>query len=152
SSNGDETYRGAAAALLDVKNGTAGQHANTEQSAPYHAAYAKALAQAQAQSNAGATAFGSKTDLNSALGQFGNNQALSDTFAQGYNDASDGYNDAQKDANMSSTHSTNGDKDEVYRGAADAFNAVSRGDNPTPDASQTNAAYLAAFSRAKNQA
>ncbi|KPN83818.1 hypothetical protein RZ77_06650 [Apilactobacillus kunkeei] len=152
SSNGDETYRGAAAALLDVKNGTAGQHANTEQSAPYQAAYAKALAQAQAQSNAGATAFGSKTDLNSALGQFGNNQALSDTFAKGYNDASDGYNDAQKDANMSSTHSTNGDKDEVYRGAADAFNAVSRGDNPTPDASQTNAAYLAAFSRAKDQA
>ncbi|CAI2668448.1 hypothetical protein AKUH4B503X_02110 [Apilactobacillus kunkeei] len=152
SSNGDETYRGAAAALLDVKNGTAGQHANTEQSSPYQAAYAKALAQAQAQSNAGATAFGSKTDLNSALGQFGNNQALSDTFAKGYNDASDGYNDAQKDANMSSTHSTNGDKDEVYRGAADAFNAVSRGDNPTPDASQTNAAYLAAFSRAKDQA
>ncbi|MCK8628270.1 DUF5776 domain-containing protein [Apilactobacillus kunkeei] len=152
SSNGDETYRGAAAALLDVKNGTAGQHANTEQSAPYQAAYAKALAQAQAQSNAGATAFGSKTNLNSALGQFGNNQALSDTFAKGYNDASDGYNDAQKDANMSSTHSTNGDKDEVYRGAADAFNAVSRGENPTLDASQTNAAYLASFSRAKDQA
>ncbi|NBI00520.1 hypothetical protein FG111_02780 [Lactobacillus kunkeei] len=151
SSNGDETYRGAAAALLDVKNGTAGQHANAEQSAPYQAAYAKALAQAQAQSNAGATAFGNKTDLNSALGQFGNNQALSDTFAKGYNDASAGYTDAQKDANMSSTHSTNGDKDEVYRGAADAFNAVSRGEKPTPDASQTNAAYLASFSRAKDQ-
>ncbi|MDN2612040.1 DUF5776 domain-containing protein [Apilactobacillus sp. EABW-1NA] len=152
SSNGDETYRGASAALLDVKNGTAGQHANAEQSAPYQAAYAKALAQAQAQSNAGATAFGNNADLNSALGQFGNNQALSDTFAKGYNDASAGYTDAQKDANMSSTHSTNGDKDEVYRGAADAFNAVSRGENPTPDASQTNAAYLASFSRAKDQA
>ncbi|KPN80589.1 hypothetical protein RZ56_01240 [Apilactobacillus kunkeei] len=152
SSNGDETYRGAAAALLDVKNGTAGQHANAEQSAPYQAAYAKALAQAQAQSNAGATAFGNKTALNSALGQFGNNQALSDAFTKGYNDATAGYSDAQKDANMSSTHSTNGDKDEIYRGAADAFNAVSRGDNPTPDASQTNAAYLAAFSRAKDQA
>ncbi|TMT00404.1 hypothetical protein FD688_04320 [Apilactobacillus kunkeei] len=152
SSNGDETYRGAAAALLDVKNGTVGKNATAEQSGPYRDAYAKALTQAQAQSNAGATAFGNNDNLKTALGQFGNKQALSDTFAKGYDDASFGYNDAQKDSNMGSTHSSNGDKDEVYRGAADAFNAVLRWENPNPDLSQTNAAYLAAFSRAKSQA
>ncbi|CAI2562848.1 hypothetical protein AKUA2003_02150 [Apilactobacillus kunkeei] len=152
SSNGDETYRGAAAALLDVKNGTVGKNATAEQSGPYRDAYAKALAQAQVQSNAGATAFGNKADLNSSLAQFGNNQALSDAFTKGYNDANDGYNDAQKDANMASTHSTNGDKDEVYRGAADAFNEVSRTGDATADPSQTNAAYLASFNRAKDQA
>ncbi|MCT6836376.1 MAG: hypothetical protein M3036_01815, partial [Bifidobacteriales bacterium] len=148
-SNGDEVYRGAAAALQDVKNGHAGQNANAEQSAPFRAAYAKALQEAQVQANAGATAFGNSADLNSSLGQFGNNQALKDVFTTGYTDANNGFNAAQQDASKAADHKTSSNEDVAYVGAADAFNAVAQDKDATPDSSQTNPAYISAFNRAK---
>ena len=148
-SNLDSAYRGAAAAFKDVMNNTlyAGQKADS--SSVYQAAYTKALAEARMIANKAAADYSNNKDYTGTQTY----DAATKAYTVGRSDAIKGYQAAL--ANPSDkTYTSESNKDEVFRGTVDGYNAVVN--HKTSDAGKnvndTNQAYLAAYNKAFNEA
>ena len=146
--NAGLAYAGAAAAFNDVADGKPGEHGQTIADLVYQNAYNKALLEGKANANQGATAFGQGNALSDDIKQFATSGAKVKDYTKGYNDAQAAFAAAQSDASQADQHRSGSDYDEVYSGAANAFNDVSNHTVGQHRNDSNNPAYVAAYDKA----